>query len=52
LHEGSGGDIYSALMLGSIVLLLKIIDRFETSFEAVEEGAKVEEIASEEQNTL
>lgn len=26
LHEGWGGDLYSALMLGSIVLLLKLID--------------------------
>ncbi|MEC4893395.1 MAG: cyanoexosortase B [Oscillatoria sp. PMC 1051.18] len=28
LHEGWGGDVYSALMLGLIVLLLNIIDRF------------------------
>lgn len=27
LHEGWGGDLYSALMLGMIVLLLKIIDK-------------------------
>lgn len=29
LHEGWGGDLYSALMLGSLVLLLRIIDSYE-----------------------
>jgi cyanoexosortase B len=39
LHEGLGGDIYSACMLGLIVVLLNLIDRLiiEGEEEAVEE---------------
>ena len=29
LHDGWGGDVYSTLMLGSIVLLLKFLERFD-----------------------
>lgn len=40
LHEGWGGDVYSACMLGLIVVLLKIIERFDAEPEmARAEGA-------------
>jgi cyanoexosortase B len=28
LHDGWGGDLYSAMMLGTIILLLKFIEKF------------------------
>jgi cyanoexosortase B len=33
LHEGWGGDVYSACMLGLIVVLLKVIEHFEVKTE-------------------
>ena len=33
LHDGWGGDLYSALMLGSIVLLLKFLEKFDFTTE-------------------
>jgi cyanoexosortase B len=41
LHDSWGGDLYSALMLGVIVLLMKALDRFnyEPEIESVLEGS-------------
>ena len=33
LHDGWGGDLYSTIMLGSIVLLLKFLDNFDFTTE-------------------
>ncbi|MFP4008603.1 MAG: cyanoexosortase B [Spirulinaceae cyanobacterium] len=43
LHDGWGGDVYSALMLGLIVLLLKIIDYYDDSPAAQTENSVIEE---------
>lgn len=33
LHDGWGGDFYSAMMLGTIILLLKFIEKLDEQFE-------------------
>ncbi len=44
LHDGWGGDVYSAMMLGLIVVLLKIIDYYDDSPAAMQtENSVIEE---------
>jgi cyanoexosortase B len=43
LHEGWGGDLYSAMMLGLIIVLLKVMERFEVEPAALEAEETVTE---------